>query len=231
MAVLLLAAIVVVVVALAPLTSLTGSRPLTGLDGVTAVGMLVLAASGVLTALLHRQRMVALLVLGVGGLLVALAFARFSAPDLALTQLTVEVVTLVLLILAMYYLPSRTPAESSSLRILRDLGLAGAGGTLVGLLTYAVMTRPYTTIADYFIANAIPGGGGHNVVNVILVDFRGFDTLGEITVLAIAAVGVHALLSGLLLRNPTCDPQGRNWARAKHPLILETLSRLLLPWR
>ncbi|QZX84492.1 monovalent cation/H+ antiporter subunit A [Metapseudomonas otitidis] len=229
MAVLLLAAIVVVVVALAPLTSLTGSRPLTGLDGVTAVGMLVLAASGVLTALLHRQRMVALLVLGVGGLLVALAFARFSAPDLALTQLTVEVVTLVLLILAMYYLPSRTPAESSSLRILRDLGLAGAGGTLVGLLTYAVMTRPYTTIADYFIANAIPGGGGHNVVNVILVDFRGFDTLGEITVLAIAAVGVHALLSGLLLRNPTCDPQGRNWARAKHPLILETLSRLLLP--
>ncbi|BCD87149.1 monovalent cation/H+ antiporter subunit A [Pseudomonas solani] len=229
LALLLLAAVVVVAVSLWPLAQLTGSRPAIPLDGASVVGMLVLSVAGVLTAVFHRQRLVALLILGVGGLLVALAFARFSAPDLALTQLSVEVVTMVLLMLAMYYLPSRTPNESTLGRRTRDLLLALAGGGVVGLLTYEVLTRPYQTIADFFLENAVSGGGGHNAVNVILVDFRGFDTLGEITVLAIAAVGVHALLSGLRLTNPTCDPQGRNWARSSRPLILETLSRLLLP--
>lgn len=229
LALLLLAAVVVVAVSLWPLAQLTGSRPPMPLDGASVVGMLVLSTVAVLTAVFHRQRLVALLVLGVGGLLVALAFARYSAPDLALTQLSVEVVTMVLLILAMYYLPSRTPRESSMTRRTRDLLLALGGGGMVGVLVYAVLTRPYQTIADFFLENAVSGGGGHNAVNVILVDFRGFDTLGEITVLAIAAVGVHALLSGLRLTNPTCDPQGRNWARSSRPLILETLSRLLLP--
>ncbi|MGA6108215.1 monovalent cation/H+ antiporter subunit A [Pseudomonas solani] len=229
LALLLLAAVVVVAVSLWPLAQLTGSRPAIPLDGASVVGMLVLSVAGVLTAVFHRQRLVALLILGVGGLLVALAFARFSAPDLALTQLSVEVVTMVLLMLAMYYLPSRTPNESTLGRRTRDLLLALGGGGVVGLLTYGVLTRPYQTIADFFLENAVSGGGGHNAVNVILVDFRGFDTLGEITVLAIAAVGVHALLSGLRLTNPTCDPQGRNWARSSRPLILETLSRLLLP--
>lgn len=112
LALLVLAALVVVGVSLWPLSHLTGSRPPMPLDGAALVGMLVLSATAVLTAVFHRQRLVALLVLGVGGLLVALAFARFSAPDLALTQLSVEVVTMVLLMLAMYYLPSRTPAKA-----------------------------------------------------------------------------------------------------------------------
>lgn len=222
-------AMLLVALSLAPLPQIAGPRPLTPLDGITTLGMAVLALSGVLTAIIHRQRLISLMILGVGGLLVALAFARFSAPDLALTQLVVEVVTLVLLMLALYYLPSRTPNESSSLRGFRDFILASAVGVMVALLAYAVLTRPYAGIADFFLANAISGGGGSNVVNVILVDFRGFDTLGEITVLAIAAVGIYAMLSGLRLANPTCDPQGRNWAHAKHPLILETLSRLMLP--
>ncbi|MDH4654946.1 MULTISPECIES: monovalent cation/H+ antiporter subunit A [unclassified Pseudomonas] len=223
------AAMVMVALSLAPLPQIAGERPLTPLDGITALGLVVLALSGVLTAIFHRQRLIALMILGVAGLLVALAFARFSAPDLALTQLVVEVVTLVLLMLALYYLPSRTPGESSSLRGLRDFILACAVGVMVALLAYAVLTRPYEGIADFFLANSVSGGGGTNVVNVILVDFRGFDTLGEITVLTIAAVGIFAMLSGLRLENPTCDPQGRNWAGAKHPLILETLSRLMLP--
>ncbi|MBF3114960.1 DUF4040 domain-containing protein, partial [Pseudomonas aeruginosa] len=213
----------------APLARLTGSRGLTPLDGITALGMLVLAFSGLATALFHRMRLVALLILSVAGLLVALAFARFSAPDLALTQLSVEVVTMVLLMLALYFLPSRTPAESSSLRGLRDVALAGGVGMLVALLAYAVLTRPYESIAGFFVENSVSGGGGYNVVNVILVDFRGFDTLGEISVLAIAGVGIYAMLAGFALHKPTCDPQGRNWAHAKHPLILETLSRVLLP--
>ncbi|OWJ90096.1 monovalent cation/H+ antiporter subunit A [Pseudomonas sp. A46] len=222
-------ALVAIAVYLAPLPQIAGERPLTPLDGITGLGLVVLGLSGVLTAIFHRRRLIALMVLGVAGLLVALAFARFSAPDLALTQLVVEVVTLVLLILALYYLPSRTPGESSSLRGLRDFILACGFGVMVALLAYAVLTRPYDGIADFFLANAVSGGGGTNVVNVILVDFRGFDTLGEITVLAIAAVGIYAMLSGLHLTHPTCDPQGRRWAHAKHPLILETLSRLLLP--
>ena len=100
---------------------------------------------------------------------------------------------------------------------------------MVALLVYVVLTRPYAGLAPFFLANSVSGGGGTNVVNVILVDFRGFDTLGEITVLAIAAVGILAMLDGLRLHNPTCDPQGRRWAWAKNPLILMTLSRLLLP--
>ena len=186
--------------------------------------MLVLAFSGLATALFHRMRLVALLILSVAGLLVALAFAR-SAPDLALTQLSVEVVTMVLLMLALYFLPSRTPAESSSLRGLRDVALAGGVGMLVALLAYAVLTRPYESIAGFFVENSVSGAAA-NVVNVILVDFRGFDTLGEISVLAIAGVGIYAMLAGFAPAQPTCDPQGRN-CHAKHPLILETLSGAL----
>lgn len=226
---LLVSALVLVTMALAPLPELTGSRGLSPLDGITTLGLLVLAASGLLTAVFHRQRLVALLILGVGGMLVALAFARFSAPDLALTQLVVEVVTIILLMLALFYLPSSTPREGSSLRGLRDVLVAGGCGIMVALLVYVVLTRPSAGLAPFFLANSVSGGGGTNVVNVILVDFRGFDTLGEITVLAIAAVGILAMLDGLRLHNPTCDPQGRRWAWAKNPLILMTLSRLLLP--
>ena len=86
------------------------------------------------------------------------------------------------------------------LHCLRGLGLSArayeAGGG-VGGLVYAFLMRDIDTISDYHIANSYEGGGGTNVVNVILVDFRGFDTLGEITVLAIAAIGIFALLEGL----------------------------------
>src|SRR5690606_38078379 len=130
---------------------------------------------------------------------------RFSAPDLALTQLSVEVVTIVLLMLALYFLPQMTPNESNSPRVIRDIALASASGVGVGLLAWSVMTRPFNSISDYFLANSVSGGGGANVVNVILVDFRGFDTLGEITVLAIAAVGIYSMLHGLKLPLPWAD--------------------------
>jgi multicomponent K+:H+ antiporter subunit A len=163
------------------------------------------------------------------GLMVALAFARYSAPDLALTQLSVEVVTIILLMLALFFLPAHTRIESSSLRGLRDFTLAVGSGVMVAMLVFAVLTRPYDSISAFFLENSVPGGGGTNVVNVILVDFRGFDTMGEVTVLAIAAVGIFALLDGLRLFQPKVDAQGRSWARDRHPLILATLSRVLLP--
>jgi len=229
LALILLACLAVVTVALGPLSSLQGPQDLSPVDAVTALSMGMLALSALITVVFHRRRLVALLMLSVVGLLVALAFVRFSAPDLALTQLSVEMVTMVLLMLALFFLPATTPGESSSLRGLRDFLLAGGFGTLVALLVYTVLTRPYSSIGDFFIANSVSGGGGTNVVNVILVDFRGFDTLGEISVLAIAGMGIYALLTGLHLRQPTLDADGHAWARDRHPLILATLSRLLLP--
>ena len=223
------AALVVVAVELAPLARLTGSRGLTPLDGITALGMLVLAFSGLATALFHRMRLVALLILSVAGLLVALAFARFSAPDLALTQLSVEVVTMVLLMLALYFLPL---AHSGGVLQPARLARRGAGrrgrhaGGAAGLRGADPALREHRRILR---REQRLRGGGYNVVNVILVDFRGFDTLGEISVLAIAGVGIYAMLAGFAPAQPTCDPQGRNWAHAKHPLILETLSRVPLP--
>ena len=223
-------ALLLVAVALGPLDSLGGSVEMTPLDGITVLGMLVLCTTAVFTACYHRRRVVALLVLGGAGLVVALAFARFSAPDLALTQLAVETVTIILLLLTLFFMPDRTPAESSSLRGLRDLVLAIGSGALVALLVYAVLTRPYSSaLAEYFLANSVPGGGGTNVVNVILVDFRGFDTLGEISVLAIAAAGIYALLHGLHLPHPLIDYNNRPWSTDSHPMILDNLSRMLLP--
>ncbi|MFG0583714.1 monovalent cation/H+ antiporter subunit A [Pseudomonas sp. zjy_9] len=223
------AAIVVVVLALGPLPELSGSVPMQPIDGITALGLAIMVMAGLATVIFHRQRLAALVMLSVVGLMVALAFARYSAPDLALTQLSVEVVTIILLMLALFFLPAQTRVESSSMRALRDFSLAIGSGVMVAMLAFAVLTRPYTSIADYFLANSVSGGGGTNVVNVILVDFRGFDTLGEISVLAIAAVGIYAMLDGLRLFQPNADAEGRSWARDRHPLILATLSRVLLP--
>jgi len=228
-ALMLISTLVLVVYALTPLQTLHGPVALTPLDAITVLGMVILALTSLLTVLFHRQRLVALMVLSVVGLMVALGFARYSAPDLALTQLSVEVVTIILLILALFFMPDRTPAESSSLRAFRDFVLAAGCGTMVALLAYTVLTRPYDSIASYFLENSVSGGGGTNVVNVILVDFRGFDTLGEIAVLAIAGVGIYSLLSGLPLPHPIRDAGGRLWSLDKHPMVLDALARALLP--
>ncbi|MEJ2309985.1 MAG: monovalent cation/H+ antiporter subunit A [Gammaproteobacteria bacterium] len=206
-----------------------GDLPLTPLDPISLLAAVILCIAAVGTVLLHRQRLLALLLLSVVGLIVALTFVKFSAPDLALTQLSVEVVTVVLLLLALYFLPDRTPVESSAGRRGRDLLLAAAAGLGASALTWAVLTRPYESIAGFFLDNSVPGGGGTNVVNVILVDFRGFDTLGEITVLAIAAIGIFALLEGLRLTAPEADSTGRRWSWDLHPVVMASFSRLLLP--
>ena len=229
LALMLLSTLVLVVFALTPLQALLGPIQPTPLDSITVVGLGILSLSSILTVIFHRRRLMALIVLSVVGLMVSLAFARYSAPDLALTQLSVEVVTIILLILALFFMPDRTPVESSSLRSFRDLILAGTFGTMIALLAYAVLTRPYESIASFFLENSVSGGGGTNVVNVILVDFRGFDTLGEITVLAIAAVGIFGLLHRLRLPHPVRDYGGRLWSTDRHPMVLDTLSRALLP--
>jgi multicomponent K+:H+ antiporter subunit A len=230
LALLIGSAVVAVIWPLLVVDSLVATRAALGvIDFVTLSGAVLMSVAALAAVVLHRQRLTALILVSVVGLFVALAFVRFSAPDLALTQLSVEVVTIVLLLLALYYLPQQSPRESSGGRRWRDLWLAGLAGLATASLTWGVLIRPYDSISAYFLENSKPGGGGTNVVNVILVDFRGFDTLGEITVLGIAALASVALLSGIRLPARAHDPAGRAWSSDRFPLILRVISRPALP--
>jgi multicomponent K+:H+ antiporter subunit A len=147
------------------------------------------------------HRLVAITLMGGAGLVTALSFMWFSAPDLALTQIVVEVVTTVLFLLGLRWLPMRLEETTRRLtardwaRRGRDLLLAVGAGSGIAALSYAMLTRPAPhSISPFFLSRALPEGGGTNVVNVILVDFRAFDTLGEITVLSAVALTVYALL-------------------------------------
>ncbi|SUY28686.1 multisubunit potassium/proton antiporter PhaA subunit /multisubunit potassium/proton antiporter PhaB subunit [Aminobacter aminovorans] len=178
--------------------SLLGADP--AFAGVWVLGMLC-AIGAAYQAKFHR--LAALVLLSGAGLVTCITFVWLSAPDLAVTQLLVEIVTTVLILLGLRWLPKRVEdadalaaaSRGARLRRLRDLALAVAAGLGVTVIAYAVMSRtPPATIADYFLEKAYSEGGGRNVVNVILVDFRGFDTFGEITVLGIVALTVFALL-------------------------------------
>jgi len=210
----------------------------------------VCAVAAAIQAKYHR--LAALLMLSATGLVVCLTFAWFSAPDLALTQVAVEIVTTMLLLLGLRWLPKRQPppgrqrgiASTLTWRRVRDVAIAvGAGGGMAAL-SYKVLTLPPgQTIASYFLTHALPYGGGTNVVNVILVDFRGFDTLGEITVLGIVALTVYALLRRFRPAPESMalpqqqqdqgvpDPVERNEALLPndHLAMPATLARLLLP--
>lgn len=227
-----LAVLVAVALALAAVPAATGAwsadpAAMLPLDAVSVAASVMLATGAVATVVLHRKRILAVVALSVVGLLVALAFVHFSAPDLALTQLSVEVVTIVLLLLALYYLPPVSPVDDPPSRRLRHGLLAGAAGAGMAAVTWFLLTQPFETISDFHLARSVPGGGGSNVVNVILVDFRGFDTLGEITVLGIAALGIYALIDGLGLPSQW-DPRDLD-DEESHPLILLVITRILLP--
>jgi multicomponent K+:H+ antiporter subunit A len=158
--------------------------------------------------------------------MVSLAFVLLSAPDLALTQLLVEVVTIVLMMLVLHYLPQTAPAEPSAARRWRDAAIAlVAGGGIAGI-AYAALTRPVASIAPYYLEHSVPDGGGTNAVNVIIVDFRGFDTMGEIAVLGLGGLIVFALLAGARAPaglRPAAPPSAWN------PLLVEVVARTLLP--
>jgi multicomponent K+:H+ antiporter subunit A len=149
------------------------------------------------------HRLAALILMGGAGVVVCITFAWFSAPDLALTQLLVEIVTTVLILLGLRWLPKRLElidvenyrVAATWLRRGADLAIAVAAGLGLSAVSYAVMTRSAPdSISRFFLERAYTEGGGTNVVNVILVDFRGFDTLGEISVLGAVALTVYALL-------------------------------------
>lgn len=188
------------------------------------------------------HRLAALILTGGAGLITCVTFVWFSAPDLALTQLLVEVVTTVLLLLGLRWLPKRIPftftwagVRAALPRRLSDATIAVAAGFGLATLAYAMMTRPLPdTISRYFVEQAYPAGGGTNVVNVILVDFRGFDTLGEITVLGVVGIAVYSLLRRFrpaaesLKRLP--QQQGQSSANVLEDLIVPgVIMRLMFP--
>ncbi|MGB0411793.1 MAG: hydrogen gas-evolving membrane-bound hydrogenase subunit E, partial [Pikeienuella sp.] len=202
---------------------------------VPIAGWLMLVAATIGLVLMHRNRLLSLILIGIVGLMVSIGFVFFSAPDLAMTQFTVEVVTIILLLLALNFLPNRTPVESSVLRRVRDSSVAIIGGIATFALSYHYLLRDAvsTPISEFHLANSYKGGGGTNVVNVILVDFRGFDTYGEIIVLSIAALLIYALTETLLsgpvrakLLNRLPDQRRAGDA---HPMMMVVLTRVLMP--
>lgn len=202
---------------------------------VPAIAVALLIAATLVMVACHRQRLLALVLMGIVGVVVSIGFAYFSAPDLAMTQLSVEVVTIILLLLALNFLPQETPRESSRGRRWRDGIVAGVAGVTVTALAYAMLMSDFAlpTISGYHMDNAYKGGGGTNVVNVILVDFRGFDTFGEIIVLGIAALVIFALTQAVL-----GGPGGRflqergvtaRQSGDRHPLIMVVATRVMMP--
>lgn len=149
------------------------------------------------------HRLAALLLLGGTGIAVSLTFLWLSAPDLALTQFMVETITVILLLLGLRWLPPRISAKKLQIkadlvaksRRSRDFIIACFAGLFMAVISYLLLTQNKAAgVSHFFVENALSLGGGSNIVNVILVDFRGFDTLGEITVLSIVALSIYALL-------------------------------------
>jgi multicomponent K+:H+ antiporter subunit A len=169
------------------------------------------------------HRLAALLMLGGTGLITVATFVWLSAPDLALTQLVVEAVTTVLLLLGLRWLPKRDE-QIPTLRRIRwyragDIAIAAACGLGLAAISYVVMTTPAPeSIARFFVENAYVEGGGTNIVNVILVDFRGFDTFGEITVLAAVALTIFALLRRFRpARDSRIAPEQQRYSASRLP--------------
>lgn len=158
--------------------------------------LLILTVVTTIAVVFAPRPLPAVILLGGVGYLVGILFILLYAPDLALTQILVETVSLVLFLLVIYRLPPFIPEQASRGRLLRDGLLATVVGGAVSAVVLATAGQGYfPSIAEFFLRESVPGGGGRNVVNVILIDFRGYDTLGEVTVLAIALLGVFTLLS------------------------------------
>ncbi len=157
-----------------------------------AIALIMIVAA--FMAVMTQSRLMAIASLGVVGFGVSLMFIFFSAPDLAMTQFSIETLSVILIALVLTRLPRYRSIASVGIQV-RDAIIAGLSGIMVTLLI--LMVQNFSTesrLTPFFAENAYKLAHGQNIVNVILVDFRGIDTMGEITVLTVAAVGVFALL-------------------------------------
>jgi multicomponent Na+:H+ antiporter subunit A len=157
-----------------------------------AVGALIVAAA--ILTFRARSRLTAIMALGVVGYGAALVYVLFGAPDLAMTQFLFETLTVLLFVFVLPRMPRLEPRSSRSTRA-RDAVLSISAGVLMtGLVLLVLADTQPSPVSEYYAENSYTEGHGRNVVNVILVDFRALDTLGEITVLAVSGLGVYALL-------------------------------------
>jgi len=153
-----------------------------------------LMISAAVASMRLRSLLGAIVCVGVVGYGASVIFILYGAPDLAMTQIVIESLAVLLLVLVAYGLPARPTRTSRSVRT-RDAIVATFAGAVMGVLAYAAQLVEHSSpVSDFFSENSVSGGYGRNIVNVILVDFRALDTLGEITVLAIAALGAMRLL-------------------------------------
>lgn len=176
------------------------------------IALIIVLAGGMAT--LSRSRLGAVAALGVAGYGVASIYLLFGAPDLAMTQFLIESLTVILFVLAFYHLPHFAQLTPRRER-LRDMLIALiTGGLMTVFVLVASGIQIHPSISKFFVENSLPLAHGRNIVNVILVDFRGLDTLGEITVLAIAGIGVFSLLKLRLdQRTPKARKEGEEIAR------------------
>jgi multicomponent Na+:H+ antiporter subunit A len=171
---------------------------------VLVVGVMIVAT---FAAVSSPSRLGAIAALGVVGYAISLLFVFFGAPDLAMTQFAIETLTVILFVLVLYRLPPFTHYSSVRERR-RDAVVAAAVGLLMAMLTLGAMQAPVRSrLSAFFAAHSLVSAHGRNVVNVILVDFRALDTLGEITVLAAAALGVFALRRSAPAPRPDATPR------------------------
>lgn len=197
------------------------------IDIVSIAAAVVLVAATFILLRQRAQRVFAVVLTGVIGLIVSLAFVHFSAPDLALTQLAVELVTTLLLVLVLALLPRGDSQPVARWRRRRDLFIAALVGGGSAALTVSMLQHQTPGSGEGYLRLAEPAAGAANAVNAILVDFRAFDTLGEITVLTIAAATVMVLLAGLQL--PPLERIGDRARESVHPLLFSMVSRPVLP--
>ncbi|MCZ7556133.1 MAG: putative monovalent cation/H+ antiporter subunit A [Bacteroidia bacterium] len=167
-----------------------------GFDDVTPFewGLVLLMLAAILVVLFSRTRLAALAGLGIVGYGIAVIFIFYGAADLAITQILIETLTVIIFVLVVYHLPQFTHRSPNATRVRDGVIAVFSGGIVTALALLAADVQLFPSIAESFAQKSLTEGFGRNVVNVILVDFRALDTLGEITVLAVAAVGVFALI-------------------------------------
>ncbi len=175
----------------------TEMAPITFFETMIAIVMVIAS----IIAVFARTRLAAILAVGAIGYSIATFFVFFRAPDLALTQMVIETVSTVLFLLCFYHLPVFKKQFDSVPFKLRNFIVSLGVGTVVTLIAISAhFTKLFDSLKDFFVQASYTEAGGKNMVNVILVDFRGFDTLFEILVLGVAGLGVYAMIKLRLVK-------------------------------
>ena len=209
--------------ALLPDPSLGSGVPRTGITAHDGLIVFIIVA-GAIAAAVARSTMSAVLALGAVGYGVAMTFLGFGAPDLAMTQFSVETLTVLIYVLVFRHFRTLGELSPRLVRVRDGLVAVGTGIFISGLLLLVATTETAPRLKEYFAEFGPTLGHGRNIVNVILVDFRAFDTLGEITVLASAAIGVRGLLRFAAVGRVDHEP-----VQPVNSPIFRTAARLLMP--